>query len=116
MKAAGKRQKGSRGETEVKDLFIAAGFPARKVPLSGACKDTGFGGDVLVCFNHRITHGLGPGNPECPERKVEVKRRATGFKQITDWLADNWALVYRRDRDTYLITMRLSDFLEALKR
>ncbi len=116
MKAAGKRRKGFEGEREVKKLFIAAGFPARRVPLSGAMKDTGFGGDVLVCFNHQIARGLGPGNPECPERKVEVKRRAHGWTSIYKWLADNWALVYRRDRDTYLITLRLSDFLEAIRK
>ena len=117
MKAAGKRRKGFEGEREVKKLFIAAGFPARRVPLSGAMKDTGFGGDVLVALfrcDARCTHTM----YEYPhaERKVEVKRRAHGWTSIYKWLADNWALVYRRDRDTYLITLRLSDFLEAIRK
>ena len=115
MRAAGSRIKGSIGEREIVALFKEAGFPARRVPLSGAMKDAGFGGDVLVRIPVPYEGGVRLWPPG-PERKIEVKRRATAFKQITRWLEDNWAVCYREDRGEWKVTMKLSDFLEAVKR
>jgi len=113
MKAAGKRQKGSRGEKEVERLLDGARMhgawlKARRVPLSGAMKDAGFGGDVLL---RACLHGPDT-TCNCPEEKIEVKRRAQGFKRIDAWLADNFAVVYRSDRNEWCITLRLTDWAE----
>ena len=106
------RDKGNRGELELQKILDGARIrgrvlTARKVPLSGACKDSGFGGDLLVgeeCANS----WLSPMN----EEKFEVKRRASGFRLIDKWLDDAFAVVYRRDRGSWIITMRLKDWIE----
>ena len=122
MIAAGKRRKGSGGERELVRLLTEAGIPARRVPLSGAMKDTGFGGDVLVLVkcHHCRRWDYECDHPEKFERKYEVKRRAQGWKKLYQYLADNYAVAVRADGDTsaenWLVTLRLSDFVELLKR
>lgn len=131
MKAAGKRQKGSRGEREIVAALHGKRIrgrtlTARRVPLSGAAP--GFKGDVLVgeqCSDshlHRIGEALsaigvcavcsGTGVLPGSEEQIEVKRRAQGFKKIDEWLDDAFAVVYRRDRGEWIITMRLKDLVE----
>ena len=116
MIAAGKCRKGSGGERELVRLLTEAGIPARRVPLSGAMSKTGFGGDVLASvYCGRCTHA--DYMPGCnPEERIEVKRRAQGWKKIYDWLEANYAVAVRADRSDWLVTLRLSDFVELLKR
>jgi Holliday junction resolvase len=64
------RQKGNRGERIVVRLLQEFGFAAERVPLSGAARGR-FGGDVSVPL-------LGI------NRRVEVKCRADGFREIYD--------------------------------
>ncbi len=100
----GRRVKGSIGEREVVEIFNAAGFPARRVPLSGAA--AAFPGDVLV--------DLEPGD-NATEVVLEIKRRAQGFKKIDQYLDDAYAVVYRRDRGEWSCTLRLADMLDLIK-
>ena len=102
MKPAGSRRKGSAGEREIVEILRARGIPARRVPLSGAMKETGFGGDVLADF------GRG-------EKKLEVKRRGQGFARIYRWLEDAYAVAFRGDREEWIVVMRLEDLLELRK-
>ncbi len=92
------RQKGGRFERAAVALFQDHGIAAERVPLSGAAGGS-FTGDLSVPI-------LGA------DRKIEAKIRAGGFKRIYSWLAGNYAVVYRRDRDEPLITLRLADFAE----
>jgi len=97
MKAAGSRIKGSIGEREVVKVFLAAGIKARRVPLSGAAGGY-YSGDVIA-------------GPPDDELRIEVKRRASGFKRIYDWLQDNAAVVFRGDRKEWLVCLRLEDLV-----
>jgi hypothetical protein len=44
------------------------------------------------------------------DRTIEAKIRATGFKQIYEWMADHYGVVIRADRAEPLICVRLKDF------
>jgi len=110
------RDKGNRGERELVQILHGARIrgrvlTARRVPLSGAMKDTGFGGDLLVgdAVSDQFYQRTQPGSEEI----IEVKRRAQGFKVIDRWLDDAFAVCYRRDRGEWIITMRLKDLLEG---
>jgi Holliday junction resolvase len=92
------REKGNRVERQVVGMMRAAGFASEGIPLSGAAGGS-FTGDITTSL-------LGVG------RKIEVKCRADGFAQIYRWLANNYALVIKRDRDDPLVVMRLSDALD----
>lgn len=92
------RRKGTGGERELVELLKAAGIPARRVPLSGSMKASGFGGDVLV------QDGDG-------EQAWEVKRRGHGFKRIEAWLEDAAAVAFRTDRGRWCVCLRLADYL-----
>ena len=124
MKPAGRRIKGSIGEREVVAILDGATIrgrtlTARRVPLSGAMQ--GFKGDVLVgemcdCVDREqmFSEVLLPclRHDHRAEDRIEVKRRAQGFKRIDAWLADNYAVVYRSDRNEWCITLRLTDYAE----
>ena len=57
------------------------------------------------------------GQPNCNgEERIEVKRRGSGFARIDKWLEDNYAVVYRRDHGDWIVTLRLTDFLDAIRR
>ena len=103
------KQKGSRAELELVHILKDAGIPARKVPLSGAVK--GFESDLLVEL--RKLHDF-PGHHD--ERKWEVKVRKHGFKQIYGWLEGNYAVACRADRGEWMVTLRLEDMIELMKR
>ena len=88
------RRKGARVERECVNVFQEAGLSAERIPLSGA---TWLKGDITVAFLNA-------------DRRLEVKCRATGFKQIYDWLGDeNYALIVKADRAEPLIIMRLKE-------
>jgi len=112
MKAAGKRQKGSRGERELVRILTEAGIPARRVPLSGAMWATGFGGDLLV-GEAPVSHGniLFEAGTEV---RWEVKRRR-GFASIYKWLEDAAVLAFRGDRGEWVVVLRLDDYLKDRK-
>ena len=90
------RQKGDRFERECVALFQAHGIAAERVPLSGAAGGS-FSGDITIPV-------LGA------DKRLECKIRQNGFKKIRDWLAGNYAVLYRADRSDPLITLRLEDF------
>lgn len=121
------RDKGNRMERELVHILTAAGIPARRVPLSGAMKDTGFGGDLLVADNPSCQRCQLPlrghsflAEPMCggfeidtdSEERWEVKVRSQGFKQIYKWLEDNAVLAVRSDRHEWIVCMKLKDYLE----
>jgi hypothetical protein len=92
------RSKGMRIERECVRILQDAGLAAEKVPLSGAAGGR-YCGDVSVPV-------LGI------DRVLEVKCRASGWKQAYAFLADNYGLVIRADREEPLMVMRLKDFAE----
>ncbi len=94
------RDKGARGERHLVNFLQDHGFAALRVPLSGASK--GFKGDVEMPL-------LGT------DRKLEVKCRADGFRELYGWLADNYALVLKADRRETLVVLRLRDGVELAK-
>lgn len=96
---SGLKRKGSAEEYALRDALIEVGVSAKRVPLSGAGS---IKGDVLAEI-------LGA------DRMFEVKRRATGFTSIYNWLQGNWAVVVRADRKEAIITMRLEDWLELVR-
>lgn len=87
------RDKGSRAERSIVHLAQEHGFGARRVPLSGA---SWIKGDIEWPF-------LGV------DRKLEVKCRAKGFKQVYDWLGDNYALIVKADRMPPLLVIPLKE-------
>jgi len=77
----GARQKGNRLERALVRALQGAGFAAERVPLSGAARGR-FGGDLSVPL-------LGI------DRRVEVKSRGSGFKQLYEWLNGADLLIVR---------------------
>lgn len=90
------KQKGSRRELEFAKLI-----DGEKKPLSGALGGK-YSNDV---------EGMG--------LQWEVKARATGFKQIYDWVLDERekpdALALKVDRKPWLVVMTLEKFQELMK-
>jgi hypothetical protein len=87
------REKGNRGERAVVRFLQDHGFAAERVPLSGAARGR-FGGDVSIPL-------LGA------DRRVEVKCRNHGFRQLYDWLAGHDFLIVRADRCEPLVVIPL---------
>ena len=87
------RQKGDRGERAVVRFLREHGFAAERVPLSGAARGR-FGGDVSIPL-------LGA------DRRVEVKCRGSGFRQLYDWLEGRDFLIVRADRRELLVVIPL---------
>lgn len=96
------RNKGARVEREAVAILQEAGIAAERIPLSGAAGGS-FSGDISMPVMGR-------------DRRLEVKCRAAGFKQIYDWKGGNYGLVLRRDRDAPLIVLSLKDFAELVNR
>ena len=127
------RRKGDIGERELVHLLNGARIrartlTARRVPLSGAMKATGFGGDLLVGEGCQNCDGIGSGEDvngkwhcedcdgtgtePCTEEQWEVKRRAQGFRRIYEWLQDCQVLAFRGDRKEWIVCIRLDDLIE----
>jgi Holliday junction resolvase len=87
------RDKGNRAERAVVRLLQARGFAAERVPLSGSMRGR-FGGDVSVPL-------LGV------DRRVEVKVRADGFRELYRWLDGADFLIVKCDRGEPLVVIRL---------
>jgi hypothetical protein len=90
------KAKGNRGEYELRDLFLARGIPARRVPLSGSAPD--LPGDLIVN----------------EDQTWEVKRRGQGFKRVYSWLQDSYAVAFRADRSEWCVCLRLDDYLDLV--
>jgi Holliday junction resolvase len=84
------RRKGARVELELVHRLQGAGFAAEKI--SGMYKP---GPDLTVPL-------LGV------DRRVEVKSRADGFRELYKWLQDRDFLVVRADRSEPLVILPLS--------
>lgn len=99
------REKGNRAERELVHILEKNCIQARRVPLSGAMKDTGFGGDLLVRGSLTLMF------TERDEERWEVKSRgnADGFKMLYKWLEDARVLALKADRKEWLVVTRLED-------
>src|SRR5882724_9686292 len=87
------RQKGNRAERAIVRYLQERGFAAERVPLSGSAGGS-YLGDLTVPV-------IGV------DRVVEVKVRATGFRQLYDWLIDRDILIVRADRNEPLVVLPL---------
>ena len=103
MTAGGRaaRQKGNRLERALIHALQHAGFAAERVPLSGAARGR-FGGDLSVPL-------LGA------DRRIEVKCRSNGFKEIYRWLDGADFLIVRADRSEPLVVIPLHLAIEIAK-
>ena len=99
------KRKGDSGEREIVSLFDLAGFPAHRIPLSGAVKTAGgrYAGDVKITL-------------EGVEHTGEVKRRADGFREDYKWLEESDMLFKRADRKEWLVTLPLKTLLKLYRR
>ncbi len=95
------RDKGNRYENEIVNALQDMGLDAERVPLSGAA-----GGSYT-------------GDLTCPvlgeDKKLEAKRRASGFKTLYGWMGDNYGIVIRDDRCPSLVVIRLEDFAKLAR-
>ena len=88
------RNKGNRTERAIVRLLQGHGFASERVPLSGSARGR-FSGDVSVPL-------LGV------DRRVEVKCRGDGFRELYRWLGNGADfLIIKRDRDEPLVVMPL---------
>jgi Holliday junction resolvase len=87
------RQKGNRTERAIVRLLQERGFAAERVPLSGAARGR-FGGDVSFPL-------LGI------DRRVEVKCRSNGFRELYRWLDGADLLIVKCDRGEPLVVISL---------
>jgi len=92
------RDKGRRNEQQIVNLLKDAGIEAERVPLSGACGGS-FSGDIVI-----------------DGERYEAKIRATGFRQIYEYLGDHDGLFLRADRQELLIVLRAADWIELRRR
>ena len=92
------REKGNRTERAIVRLLQDRGFAAERVPLSGASHGR-FSGDVSVPI-------LGA------DRRVEVKCRGNGFRELYKWLEGADFLIVRADRRELLVVIPLNLAIE----
>jgi Holliday junction resolvase len=87
------RDKGARTQRAIVRLLQARGFAAERVPLSGAARGR-FSGDISLPL-----FGI--------DRRVEVKCRADGFRELYRWLDGAELLVVHADRREPLVVVRM---------
>jgi len=92
------RDKGYRGEANLRHIFQDAGINCKRVPLSGGAP--GSPGDLLI---------------GAQEDRSEVKIRGDGFKTLYGWLADNKFLFVKADRKDYLAVMNINTLIQLFK-
>jgi hypothetical protein len=85
------RRKGNRIERAIVCVLQNHGFFAERVPLSGSARGR-FSGDISVPL-------LGV------DRRVEVKARADGFRELYAWLTDRDFLIVKADRREPLVVL-----------
>ncbi len=91
------RDKGARSERAIVRLLQGQGITAEKI--SGMYKP---GADLRVPLL-------------AVDRAIEVKCRATGFRQLCDWLNGRDVLIVKADRHEPLVVVRLSLAAEIAK-
>lgn len=96
------RDKGNRSERALVNHFLDGGVSAERVPLSGAAGGSYKGDLTFACMGQ--------------DWVAESKVRATGFASIYRWLAPVRALFVKADRQETLVVVRLSDFIELVRR
>ena len=87
--------KGSNFERKIVKILRDKNYDVRRVPCSGSV--SGFKSDIHWDF-------LGE------TRKIECKKRKSGFKQIYQWLENNYMLIIEQDRHEPIVILRLGDF------
>jgi Holliday junction resolvase len=87
------RDKGNRAERTIVKFLKDRGFNAERVPLSGAAGGS-YLGDLTVSIANL-------------SRVVEVKARATGFRELYRWLVDRDMLIVMADRSEPLVVLPL---------
>src|SRR4051812_16244995 len=95
------REKGDRMERALVNLFQQEGIAAERIPLSGSAGGS-FVGDLTIPI-------MGV------DRRFEVKKRARGFRQIYDWLADHYGLFIAQDRADTLVVLRIDHFVQLIQ-
>ncbi len=93
-------QKGYRGEREAVKFFEAAGFKAKRRPISGGGSESL--ADVIV-------------ERDGEHFEVEVKRRKDGWRNFYKWLEHADILYLRADRKEPLIVLTKEAFLKLCK-
>ena len=109
MKAAGRKQKGSRVEREIAKKLTDAGIPSRRVVMSGAAAryDVRLKGDVDI--------GLLPTGDSLLTAEVKARRDGAGFKVLEGWLGDNQVLILRKNNTDPFVAMRWEVFVDLLR-
>jgi hypothetical protein len=102
------RRKGAKRERQLVKLHLEAGIHCERVPLSGAARYQGNGGDIDLYIRGRDNAPL----------ICESKSRATGagFTTLGRWLGDHDALFLTRDRADPLVVLPWSTWIELLER
>ena len=88
------KRKGVRAERELVNQLAELGLPCFRVPLSGAAGGE-WSGDIHIPLLGRT-------------RRVEVKVRGDGFRQLYAWLSKADVLIVKADRQEPLVVVRLS--------
>jgi len=93
------RQKGRRGEYEIRDRIRKAGIECERVPVSGSAE--GFKGDIWFRIEDVVYKG-------------EVKRRKSGFTTLYKWIEGKDALFLRDDFKDWIVVLPLDVFLNIV--
>jgi Holliday junction resolvase len=94
------KRKGTRVERKLVNELVELGLPAFRVPLSGAAGGQ-WSGDIHIPLLGRT-------------RRVEVKARGTGFRQLYAWLNKADLLIVKADRCNPLAVLPLALVVELM--
>jgi Holliday junction resolvase len=86
--------KGTRTERAIVKVLQANSIAAVRVPLSGSVGGR-FAGDIVLPLMGR-------------DLCIEVKARATGFRELYSWLNGRDVLIVKADRQEPLVVVRLA--------
>lgn len=108
MSGARHRQKGDRVEREIVALHVELGIHSERIPLSGASRYQGNGGDIDVYVHGRAAAPI--------IGEVKARKDGSGFKTLEDWLGDNDILFLKRSNATPLVVLPWETWAALLKR
>jgi hypothetical protein len=94
------KRKGVRIERALVNLLVGLGLPCFRVPLSGATGGE-WSGDIHIPLLGRT-------------RRVEVKCRGNGFRQLYSWLGNSDLLIVKADRRDPLAVLPLALMVELM--
>lgn len=98
------RQKGDRFERSIVEALNSIRLDAQRVPLSGSAGGH-YGGDISFnWFSERAKF------------EAKVRAGADGFKTLYQWIEGNAGLFVKADRKEAMVVLRLSDFLDLMRR